>query len=256
MSSQYSHCDQIVKAVDFHLLHVFLKYKYKDFWKRAEFCATKTSKEFFFLSLTLLAKCCVIGRRWSASWQSLYYPRTTMSQPVDIKSLSESTKEYFSRRKSVMTHVMLNSCQSRTFTTYLCYVLLFYFWTKKLPLESKSRHKNPQIIELGIQLRLCNGIKIIAVSPRKCIWIIKCLRISLHQMELIIPRSWFMDFRMHTVYNSNFLWANFFCQKNPYFIKESILSIYDFLTACSLELLFFHSFFIICIFLVQIQKMW
>ncbi len=62
--------------------------------KMAEFDATKPSKEFFLLSLTLEAKC-VIGRCRSASWQSHYYPHTNMSQPIDIKSLSRSTKKYF-----------------------------------------------------------------------------------------------------------------------------------------------------------------
>lgn len=60
-------------------------------------CNKNITRVFFFSSLTNPRgkKCCVIGRRRSASWQSHYYPRANMSQPIDIKSLSESTKKYF-----------------------------------------------------------------------------------------------------------------------------------------------------------------
>lgn len=158
MSFQYTLCDQIVKAVAVVFCMRCCYWSVCIYKKMAEFHATKTSKElfFFFLSLTLVAKWFVIGQRCSASWQSHYCPRTNMSQLVDIKNLSESTKQYYLWLKSVMTHMMLASCQSRT-VSYLCYVRLFYWWTKKFPLKSKSCHKCQQIIELGIKLCLISA---------------------------------------------------------------------------------------------------
>lgn len=87
----------------------------------------------------------------------------------------------------------------------------------------------------------------VAIS-QSCIWL---------RQKFITPRSWFINLSMQTVeIQVIFPWGIFF-QNNPYFIKESILSTYDFLTACSLELLFsivfsIHSLFFCFLFsLVQ-----
>lgn len=58
-----------------------------------------------------------------------------------------------------------------------------------------------------------------------------------------------MSLRMQTVDTSQISLGHLFLRRdNPYFIKESILSTYDFLTACSLELLFSIVFSILALF--------
>lgn len=112
-------------------------------------CNKKHQKMFLFLSLTLMAKCCVIGRHCSASWQSRYYPRPNMSQPIDIKSFSESTKDYFFIRRNLSWLIWCRHPVSHRPSSLYRYVL-FVLLQQKLPVWSRNCHKCQHITELQI----------------------------------------------------------------------------------------------------------